>query len=78
MPDQLAINVRRVRVHHAVDPVWVPEGLVDDGGFVVEGAIHGQEVAALHGDRAAGADFGCADGDCDADLSGHAGPANVK
>lgn len=78
VPDQLAIDVRRRGAHHAVHPVRVEERLVDHGRLVVELPVHGQVVAALHGDGAASPNLLGPDGHRYAHLTGHGGAADDR
>lgn len=76
VPDQLAVDKRARRGHHAIDPFGGVEGLVGEGGAVVPLAIHVEIVATLEWDCAAGADFFVASGYGEADLAGHGGAAD--
>lgn len=40
MPDELSILQRRCWTYHAVDPLQIPETLIDCGWSVVEESVH--------------------------------------
>lgn len=71
VPDELTIDERCSWAHHAVDPLWVVQGLVDEWRAIVPLSVHVQVIATLHGDCTHSAHLLVADGYRQADLSGH-------
>jgi hypothetical protein len=57
--------------HHTPNPVRVPQSLVDDGGFVVEGTVHRQVVTALQWNSSSTANLIGSNGTCDGYLTRH-------